>query len=262
MSLEQWRTVLSLLGAVQRQTVGKSSLHQRIRAEIEQRILSGEWEPGYRIPFEHELMVHYGCARMTVSKVLSGLADAGLIERRRRAGSFVRRPVGQSAILDIPDIKAEILGRNKIYTFECLVRKLRPVSREDLHLAGAELKGRVLALIGRHCADSEPFAVEERLISLDAVPEAAEASFLDEPPGTWLLHHVPWQEAEHCIKASGAEPKIAQLLGVTSGAPCLVVERRTWQAGAILTAVRFWYRGDRQKFVARFTPSGIAPRSV
>ena len=67
-------------------------LHQRIRSEIEGRILSGEWAPGYRIPFEHEMMARHRCARMTVSKALSGLASAGLIVRRKGSGSFVARP--------------------------------------------------------------------------------------------------------------------------------------------------------------------------
>ena len=29
------------------------SLYQRILGDIRDRILSGEWPPGYRIPFEH-----------------------------------------------------------------------------------------------------------------------------------------------------------------------------------------------------------------
>ena len=49
-------------------------LHQRIRDDIEARIMSGDWPPGHRIPFEHELMAEYGCSRMTVNKVLSTLA--------------------------------------------------------------------------------------------------------------------------------------------------------------------------------------------
>ena len=73
-------------------TADKPTLYKRIRADIEKRILTGEWPPGHRIPFEHELMARYGCSRMTVNKALSELAQADLIERRRRAGSFVRRP--------------------------------------------------------------------------------------------------------------------------------------------------------------------------
>src|SRR4051812_20971019 len=35
------------------------SLHQRILTDISGRILSGEWAPGHRIPFEYELMSKY-----------------------------------------------------------------------------------------------------------------------------------------------------------------------------------------------------------
>lgn len=79
-----------------------TALYQRIRGDIESRILSGDWPPGHRVPFEHELMESYDCSRMTVNKVLSALAVAGLVERRRRAGSFVSRPRVQSAICKFP----------------------------------------------------------------------------------------------------------------------------------------------------------------
>ena len=86
----------------------KPTLYKQIRLDIERQILTGEWPPGHRIPFEHELMVRYGCSRMTVNKALSELAQADLIERRRRAGTFVRRPKFLSAVLQITDIRAEI----------------------------------------------------------------------------------------------------------------------------------------------------------
>ena len=84
------------------------SLHERILTEIEQNILSGHWPPGYRIPAEVELTEQYQCSRMTVNKVLTQLAHAGLVERRRRAGSFVKRPQSRSAVLEIRDIRAEV----------------------------------------------------------------------------------------------------------------------------------------------------------
>ena len=63
----------------------RAALYQRIRNDLEARIMSGDWPPGHRVPFEHELMETYSCSRMTVNKVLSALADAGLVVRRRRA---------------------------------------------------------------------------------------------------------------------------------------------------------------------------------
>ena len=82
----------------------KPSLYKQIRLDIERRILTGEWPPGHRIPFEHQLMTRYGCSRMTVNKALSELAQADLIERRRRAGSFVRRPQHLSAVLQVLEV--------------------------------------------------------------------------------------------------------------------------------------------------------------
>src|SRR5207245_11624500 len=70
----------------------KPTLYKQIRLDIERRILTGEWPPGHRIPFEHDLMARYGCSRMTVSKALAELAQADLIEPRRRAAKFVPRP--------------------------------------------------------------------------------------------------------------------------------------------------------------------------
>ena len=67
--------------------MGDMPLHLRIQNDVERSILSGEWPPGHRIPFEHELTVQYGCSRMTVNKALTDLVKRGLIERRRKAGT-------------------------------------------------------------------------------------------------------------------------------------------------------------------------------
>ena len=150
-------------------------------------------------------MARYGCSRMTVNKALSELAQADLIERRRRAGTFVRRPQHLSAVLKIADIRAEItaLGRSYGYQLDhCARRAATAADRARLCVRKA---GKVVAIACRHSADNVPFALEDRLIDLEAVPEAATADFAVEPPGSWLLHHVPWTEAEHTISAVVAD---------------------------------------------------------
>ena len=229
-------------------------LGTRIRRDIEGRILSGDWAPGHRIPFEHELMVEYDCARMTVSKVLASLADSGLIERRRRAGSFVRRPQNQSAVLEIPDIKADVLARRQRYAYELIDLQRRPMTQLERDTHAHRHAADVLALRCLHSADGVPYAVEDRLIILSAVPEAAHVDFAQEPAGTWLLQHVPWHEAEHNIMAANADVPRARLLAIAKNSACLVLDRRTWRSGTLLTAVRIWYPGASQTLVARFTP--------
>ncbi|WGD31608.1 histidine utilization repressor [Ancylobacter sp. WKF20] len=227
------------------------TLGQRIRADLEGRILSGEWPPGHRIPFEHELMAQYGCARMTVNKVIAGLVAAGLVERRRRAGSFVAQPRIHSAVLRIPDIPAEVAARGETYGYRLLTRRQRRAEAGDPHgLDGQQ----VLDITCLHLANGRPLAVEERLISLASVPEALSANFAATPPGSWLLRHVPWTEAEHRISALGAPARLAEALGVAKGTACLSLERRTWRAGETVTFVRQVFRGDAYDLVARFAP--------
>jgi GntR family transcriptional regulator, histidine utilization repressor len=234
------------------QPADKPTLYKQIRLDIERRILTGEWPPGHRIPFEHELMARYGCSRMTVSKALSELAQADLIERRRRAGTFVRRPKFLSAVLNIPDIRAEIGALGRSYGYQLIQCARRTANAADRARLGVRKTGKVIALSCRHSADSVPFAVEDRLIDLDAVPEAATADFAVEPPGSWLLHHVPWTEAEHSISAIVADDNAAAALDIAIGAPCLVIDRHTWRNARTLTAVRLLYPGDSHKLVARF----------
>jgi GntR family transcriptional regulator, histidine utilization repressor len=228
------------------------TLYKQIRHDIETQILTGEWPPGHRIPFEHQLMARYGCSRMTVNKALSELAQADLIERRRRAGSFVRRPQHLSAVLKISDMRAEITALGRSYGYRLVRCARRTATSADCARLGVRKTGKVVAIACRHSADGVPFAIEDRLIDLEAVPEAATADFAAEPPGSWLLHHVPWTEAEHTISAVVADDRIAAALGIAVGAPCLVIDRYTWRSARTLTAVRLHYPGDTHRLVARF----------
>ncbi|HJV42505.1 histidine utilization repressor [Caulobacter sp.] len=229
-------------------------LHQRIRADIEGRIRSGEWPPGHRVPFETELMAQYGCARMTVGKAMAALVEAGLIVRRKRAGSFVARPRVHAPVLNIPDIQAEILARGEVYAFRLLSRAVRApdhASAEEVELAAG---GALLALEGVHDAGGRPFALERRLVSLKAAPEIEAADFAQIPPGAWLLEHVAWTEAESRISALNADAEDARLLALDEGAACLVVDRRTWREGQHVTRVRQVFPGEAYDLVARFGP--------
>ncbi|WP_374658620.1 histidine utilization repressor [Phenylobacterium sp.] len=230
-----------------------TALHQRIRTDIEAKILSGEWGPGHRIPFEHELTEQYGCSRMTVSKAITALAEAGLIERRRRAGSFVARPRVHSAVLDIPDLRSEIEGRGEAYRFDLISCVRRGAQGGDeAELAGGRT---LLALRGVHLANGRPLALEDRLISLRAAPEAARIDFAEISPGAWLLEHIPWTEAENRISAVAADAEAARLLAIPAKTACLAVERRTWRSGEGVTRVRQLFPGEAYDLVARFGPS-------
>lgn len=236
-------------------------LHSRIRAELERLILSGQWPPGHRIPSEHDLMARYGCARMTISKVLAQMAEDGWIERRRKVGSFVRRALSSSAVLEVPDVADEVQRTGQPYGYRLHVRRRRRALRDDRDRLGLDEPGPVLWLECLHLAGDRPFVREERLINLRVVPAAALEPFDGIAPGRWLIQYVPWTMAEHRIRAVSADPTLAEALSIAPGHACLVTERRTWTADQRpVTWARLSSPAELRELVARFSPSGTRRR--
>jgi GntR family histidine utilization transcriptional repressor len=227
-----------------------------IRRALTARIMSGDWRPGHRVPSEHELMEQFGCSRMTVNEALSALAAAGLIVRKGRSGATVASPRSHETTLQIHDIRAEVLASGRSYKYEILRRRMRKATRHDIGQLNLNSAARVVELSVLHFTSNIPFVLEDRIISLDAVPDAEAEDFATTPPNTWLLAHIPWTQAEQAIRAVPADARSSSALQVNQGTACLIIERRTWQAGLGITWVRLCYPGDRHTLVARFAPGG------
>lgn len=229
--------------------------YQRIKESLLQRVKSGDWRPGDTIPGELQLADDFSCARATVHRALRELADEGIFERRRKAGTRVAVPTGRSVALDIPLVDQEIRATGAEYGYRLLARALEqlpPVAAESLDRAPGE---QALHLTCLHYADRRPFQVEDRWIDPGTVPEALDAPFDEEGPNAWLLRNVPWTDAEHAIFASAADKDVAAALSIPSSSPVLAVERRTWNQKGPVTFVRFFYPGEsyrlRTSFAAR-----------
>ena len=83
---------------------------QAITSEVRRRIVDREWRQGDRIPDEAELAVEFGVARATVNKALQMLAEEGLLDRKRRAGTHVTVNPARKATLTIPIVREQIEG--------------------------------------------------------------------------------------------------------------------------------------------------------
>ncbi|MDR2102617.1 MAG: GntR family transcriptional regulator [Treponema sp.] len=70
--------------------------HQLLFAEIQNRILSGEWYRGMLMPTETELCQTHRVSRITVRRALDDLERLGLINRIQGKGSFVCRGILRS----------------------------------------------------------------------------------------------------------------------------------------------------------------------
>ena len=230
-----------------------ATLAERIRRDVERKIVSGDWPPGHRIPFERELTAQYDCSRMTVNKVLSGLAAAGLIVRRRRVGSFVSTPRAERALMAIEDFTEAAARAGAEYRHEILFSCVVSLGLGEAQALGLTRGAPVRRISCLHRFDAVPVAAESRVIVLRTVPGARTETFEHLSPGSWLLRNMPWTEAEHVIRAHNASSEDAALLDVAPNTAFLVLERRTWHLGALVTRVEFTYPGERHRFAGRFS---------
>lgn len=214
---------------------------QDVRHEVLRRIRSREWPPGGMIPHEAALAVEFGCARTTVNRALREIAETGLIERRRRAGTRVALHPTRRAMLDIPVIRIEIERRGLSYGYRLLVREeVVPPPDIAAHFGGRA--GHVmLHVVALHSAGGRPHAIEDRWIDPDAVPIARAADFVAVSPNEWLVLHVPFEGGDITFSAASASAGDAAMLDCAIGAPLFLTERMTWREERTLTLVRLLF---------------------
>lgn len=196
-----------------------------------------------------------------MGRAIGALVEAGLLVRRRRAGTFVATPRVEETVLEIHDIAAEVRAGGRQYAFERQARRVRPATASDAARLDVAAGAPVLLINGVHRANGAPIAFEERLINLAVAPRARTEPFENSPPGSWLLTEVPWTEAEHHISAVNADEELSGLLALAPGAACLRMERRTWRGPVSVTWVRLTFPGDQHRLVGRFRAQAT-PRRV
>ncbi len=219
-----------------------TATYKDVKSDIMSKITRGDWAPGSLVPNEIELAGMYGCARATVNRAMRELADDGIIERRRKAGTRVRASPIRQARFDIPLVRREIEDKGAEYRYslvECAAK-----AAPDWLLARLNLPAgcRALHLICMHYADGDPYQHEDRWINLAALPQAENADFSSVGPNEWLVATVPFSDAEISFSAGLADPKLADYLASKAGDPVFTIERSTWWEGQAITYVKLSFR--------------------
>lgn len=69
---------------------------ERIAANLRALIMSGEWEPGWKIPKTDDLIKEHGASNVTIQRALNLLKAEGLLEGRAGSGVYVRERAPQT----------------------------------------------------------------------------------------------------------------------------------------------------------------------
>ena len=229
-------------------------LYQQIKDRIVEQIATGGWPPGKKIPSENELVRELGVSRMTVHRALRELARDGYLQRVAGVGTFVAEPPRHASLMELRDIAAEIRDAGAEHRARILRRKkarLDAALAERMELpVGREVD--YVALV--HYRDDLPIQHEERWVDPRVVPDFADCDFTSTTPSEHLLKTISADEVEHYVKAELPPAAICRALAIEPAEPCLRLERRTWNAGRLVTYAILTYPGSRYDLGGRYRP--------
>lgn len=213
---------------------------EAIRTDLRRRIAAREWAPGEVIPGEEALAVDYGAARATVNRALRDLAEAGLVERRRRAGTRVAMGAPRRAVLSIPVIRREVEEAGKTHSFQLLGFREAAPPAEVVARMGLDEGGPLYVIETLHLADGVPFALERRWLNPGVVPGML-PDLTRVTVNEWLLSTVPYATGEIVFSAEAAGEEEVRHLRCAPGAALFVTERVTRTDAGPVTFVRLWH---------------------
>lgn len=231
-------------------------LYEQVKQHILQQIDSGVWQVNQRLPSEHELVAQFGFSRMTVNRALRELTDEGRLVRLQGVGTFVAQPKSQSALFEVHSIADEIRARGHVH--RCHILKLESVAAESevARALNVVQGGQVFHTQMVHDEDGRAVQFEDRWVNPNVAPHYLQQDFARITAHDYLTATAPFSEGEHVVEAVLPPKHIAEALYMPKGEPCLVIQRRTWSQGAVVTFVRLWFPSSRYRLQGRFAAQG------
>lgn len=226
-----------------------------IREHILGKIRNGEWQTGFRIPSEAELMRQFSASRMTVHRAVKELAAEGFVVRERGRGSFVARRIPRSELLEIGDVAEEVRRRGGNYYCRVLLLELLTASPGAVMIFGPKSEGSIAHSLIVHYEADKPLMLEDRYADMRVAPGYLDHDFTSATAHKFLMRVAPLQKAEHELTAVLPTTEQQRHLGIGADEPCLLLKRRTWSGGKLASYAELLYPGSRYSFGGEFIPA-------
>jgi len=221
---------------------------QDVQSEVLDRISSRQWKPGELIPNEVDLAQEFGCARATVNRALRAIAESGLLDRKRKAGTRVAKNPIRKATLSIPIIRQEIEARGQTYSHSLISSELVRPPVDICARMKLDADQKALHLITLHMADQHPYVCEDRWINTASVKGVDKVDFSITNANEWLVANAPFTHGDISFSARQADRELAEQLGAKSSDALFLIDRTTWHHKTSITSVRLtFHQGYRMQ---------------
>ncbi len=227
--------------------------YSQVKSYILEGISQGSWSAGERVPSENELVDLCNVSRMTARRALQELLAEGTLVRIKGKGSYVAEEKQQSSLLQIRSIATELQEqgyKHSAQTLYCQKEQANLFAINALLLNQNDQCGHSKVI---HFQDGNPIQLEERWVNLKLVPHYTEQDFYFITPSEYLTSIAPVTEAEHRVEAIIGDSSVRELLKVEGDEAVLLLERKTWCNGKIVSFARLYHPGNRYRLGTKFT---------
>jgi GntR family histidine utilization transcriptional repressor len=235
---------------------GPAPLYERIKRGILAKIESGAWGRDQRIPSENELVRALGVSRMTINRAFTELAEEGVLVRIHGVGTFVGTAGAETPalapLMEIRNIADEIAERGHRHAALLLCREVALASAEIAAEFDTRPGRRLFHTIIVHRENDLPVQLEDRYVDPTLAPAYLDQDFARVTPAEYLMAAAPLTEGEHVVEAVLAQDWECRQLAIEPVEPCLLVRRRTWSKGRLVSVARLLYPGTRYRLGGRF----------
>ena len=222
-------------------------LYRQVEKAIRERIASGTWTAGTKIPPEAELCELHRVSRITVRHALRNLVDQGLLERRQGKGTFVRDHSMIAGVRGLTSFTDEVLALGRHPGALVLDIRLTDAPESVAQALGLDPSERVVRVHRLRTGDGKPLGIQTSWVRYDIAP-GLENEDLGERSLYALLrerYHVSPMEAVEEFRVGAVDEESADLLDVAVGSCAFEVERTTYNVDGPYEYVTSLMRGDR-----------------
>lgn len=203
-------------------------LYAQVKDALIRRLVEADWKPGQALPNEFVLAAEYGVSQGTMRRALDELAQANLVVRRQGKGTFVAEHTRERALFHFLHLETDGGERAQPESRVLAVKAGAPSRAEALRLALPAM-ARVVRLTRVRLLDGAAAIVERIVVPAARFPGLEKMDRVDLPNELYALYQTRWgvsvARAVERLKAVGASPEDAGLLGVKPGAPLLEIDR-------------------------------------
>lgn len=227
--------------------------YQVIKDFICQAIKDRTYPTGACIPPENELAKKFAVSRMTANRAIKELVATGLLVRHQGLGTFVTDIQAESPLLEIRNIADEIRERHHVYSNELYC--LNEVQADEILAGrlGIAIGVRIYHSLIVHKENGRPIQLEDRHVNAAIVPDYKDQDFTTSTPNHYLSKLFPLSEVEHIVEALLPSQREQDLLKISAATPCLLVNRRTWSSGRLISCARLVHPGNLYRLSSRST---------